>query len=69
MKFQTDPKIQRFYETRLRNEVKEFETLCNKANIKGMLVLPQRYLMFLLFENSQLDEKDQHLKMIEVDFY
>ena len=48
--------------------VNEFETLYNKANIKGMGALPQPYLMFLLFENSKMDEKDQRLIMVEVDF-
>ena len=33
-----------------------------------MGVLPQPYLMFLMFENSGMDEKDQRLIMVEVDF-
>ena len=52
----------------IKEYANEFETLYNKANIKGMGALPQPYLMFLIFENSGMDEKDQRLVMVEVDF-
>ena len=52
----------------IQDYVNEFETLYNKANVKGMGSLPQPYLMFLMFENSLMDEKDQRLVMVEVDF-
>ena len=52
----------------IKDYANEFETLYNKANLKGMGVLPQPYLMFLMFENSGMDEKDQRLIMVEVDF-
>ena len=52
----------------IKDYANEFETLYDKANIKGNGILPQPYLMFLMFENSGMDEKDQRLIMVEVDF-
>ena len=50
------------------NYVNEFESLYNKASVKGMGFLLQPYLMFLMFEKSLMDEKDQRLIMVAVNF-
>ena len=39
-----------------------------KAKKKGLSTLPAEYLTFMLFENSELETKDQRLAMVEVDF-
>ena len=52
----------------IKEYVNEFESLYMKSKRKGLTDLPPEYLTFLLFENSNLDIKDQRLAMVEVDF-
>ena len=52
----------------IKDYINEFESLYMKAKKKGLTDLPPEYLTFLLFENCNLDIKDQRLAMVEVDF-
>ena len=52
----------------IKDYINEFESLYMKAKKKGLSNLPAEYLTFMLFENSELDTKDQRLAMVEVDF-
>ena len=52
----------------IKDYINEFESLYMKAKKKGLSNLPPEYLTFMLFENSELETKDQRLALVEVDF-
>ena len=52
----------------IKDYINEFESLYMKAKKKGLTDLPPEYLTFLLFENCNLDIKEQRLAIVEVDF-